>query len=217
VVTVNWASIILDGVLMLFAQMMILTFLTLTKVYAVPINPVNSVLFSHPAQFPVDVQPTGSMLHGKPRGQSLNAFTPSSITAMQKGARPLLADNIIISSEPFEKGAKVFINGAERGQVPMKVTLPVGSHAIRVYGRQGEGEAIIAVHTDRVSRGVRDVVVALAAYRMEPPPSADTSSDSQTKNILKAIAVAVGVVAVVSVSVIVYVMYAMVERGGWSK
>jgi hypothetical protein len=200
----------------LFLPIMVVSFLTWVNVYAAPPNegvnqPVEFLFSPNSANFSVHGQSLNSIVPIVPKEKSRNAFSNPTMT---DGSSPL-TDDVIISSEPFEQGAKVLINGEEWGQVPMRVTLGAGSHTIRVYGRQGEGEAIITVHNDRVSRGVRDVVVALGAFAVHKTPP--NTTESQTNNILKAIAVAVGVAAVVSVAVIVYVMYAMVERGGWSK
>jgi formylglycine-generating enzyme required for sulfatase activity len=60
---------------------------------------------------------------------------------------------LMISSKPFEKGAKVFVDGKQRGKVPIMLTLSAGKHTVEVRGAKDSGK-----ETVRITDGGDEVV-----------------------------------------------------------
>jgi hypothetical protein len=57
--------------------------------------------------------------------------------------------SLIISSEPFKRGADVYVNGEKKGLVPASLTLPVGRREIEIKTDTMEGKQIIDIeHQD---------------------------------------------------------------------
>ena len=66
--------------------------------------------------------------------------------------RQLLGE-LMISSQPYRKGALVYIDGEERGEVPLTITLPKGSYNLRIDTPLLAGEQQVTVQ-DRESETI---------------------------------------------------------------
>lgn len=56
-----------------------------------------------------------------------------------------LEGTVIVSSEPYEKGAEVRVDGELKGHVPATLTVPAGEHEIAVKGKKLQGKQKIIV------------------------------------------------------------------------
>jgi len=56
-----------------------------------------------------------------------------------------LTGHLLVSSEPFEKGAKVLVDGKQKGRVPVMLELGEGAHRIEVIGVAGRGSRVVKV------------------------------------------------------------------------
>jgi len=73
---------------------------------------------------------------------------------------------VMVSSKPYAEGARVFVNGIDKGETPIQLTLAEGKHKIEVLGNKKRGEKeidlkdgeTIALKLD-LNKNVADVVV----------------------------------------------------------
>jgi hypothetical protein len=56
-----------------------------------------------------------------------------------------LEGQLWISSEPFEKGARILVDGKDRGVVPEQLSLAVGKHRIAIQGQHAWGESEVEI------------------------------------------------------------------------
>jgi len=83
------------------------------------------------------------------------AVSMNKTSRIRNKALKRLKGQVLVSSEPFDKGAKVLVNGEQRGTVPAMLTLTAKEHDIKVLGAKGEGEKAIRV------RGGSDQVITV--------------------------------------------------------
>lgn len=51
-----------------------------------------------------------------------------------------LQGTLIVSSKPFQRGAKIFVNGKKKGKVPAQITLPAGKYKVEVRASNQSGK-----------------------------------------------------------------------------
>ena len=110
------------------------------------------------------------------------------IVVIDKTRLRQLTGLLLVSSEPFEKGAKVLVDGQEKGRVPVMLELGEGSHRIEVIGAEGQGSRVVQVDegseaslairllsAEALAQVIPDEAEAMPALRIMPQHAANVS------------------------------------------
>jgi hypothetical protein len=59
---------------------------------------------------------------------------------------------LIVNSSPYEKGAKIVIDGEVKGVVPGKIELPAGNYVVTIVGKKYSGKKTVSIASGESKR-----------------------------------------------------------------
>jgi hypothetical protein len=64
---------------------------------------------------------------------------------------------LTVNSSPYEKGAKIFVDGEVKGLIPGEIALPAGNYVVTVIGKERSGENAISIVSGESKRITIDI------------------------------------------------------------
>ncbi|MDH4182824.1 MAG: hypothetical protein OEV92_01255 [Nitrospinota bacterium] len=116
---------------------------------------------------PVEVARTPAI--AKPEAPKPAPAPEKAAKAPEPVKQPPTEGIVNVTSDPFEKGAAIYVDGDLKSQIPAELTLPVGRHEIEVKGQKGAGKKSVEVQGGKSTK----LLVKLEGGPEEPVATED--------------------------------------------